>query len=268
MELDFLTIDQVVEILSKELGITCDTKNIAELVREKQLETVFWFKGYIGEVNSPCIKDGIDSFPLAKLTNTDGFLKPSALHDQEIYDLLINEKTAIDISLVCKEQNLFVLFPDCDEDLIQDVLSYTRYDCENNQLINEIALVENFPLIVHDLTSKGVATSMPISLERLRITNSSLKNYLKKVKSKSSTTDSRRKIHLLEQEVQKLKTIIGGIMLVIKSSDRHKSLTQNKIYKEMHKKLNLKDAKISDRTFQTALADSNKEAEKIIIKKQ
>ncbi|WP_312157018.1 hypothetical protein [Acinetobacter variabilis] len=255
MELDFLTIDQVVEILSKELGITCDTKNIAELVREKQLETVFWFKGYIGEVNSPCIKDGIDSFPLAKLTNTDGFLKPSALHDQEIYDLLINEKTAIDISLVCKEQNLFVLFPDCDEDLIQDVLRYTRYDEKKKQLINEAVLVENFPLIIHDLTSKGATTSVQVTLNQLRITKESLHRWIEfKGKTKSDRT--------LIAENEKLLKIIGAMIAGLKKSSKFGRTTQNQLISFMEDAVHLSDAKIGDDTIKGVFAKANDKIKK------
>ncbi|HEN9570768.1 TPA: hypothetical protein U9I94_001723 [Acinetobacter baumannii] len=188
MELDFLTIDQVISILSKETGIQYETQNIADLVMNNSLEPVFWFDGYIGELHDPFIENGIDDCSLAKLSRVKDFLKPFTAHKQDIYDLMLNEKIAIDISLVHKEQRLSVILSDCSEDLINEVLSYTRYDEKKKQLINEAVLVENFPLMIHDLTSKGTTASMQLTINKLRITKESIDRYI--AHSKATTLES------------------------------------------------------------------------------
>ncbi|HCQ9557192.1 TPA: hypothetical protein OMP85_000124 [Acinetobacter baumannii] len=255
MELDFLTIDQVISILSKESGIQYETQNIADLVINNSLEPVFWFDGYIGELHDTFIENGIDDCSLAKLSRVKGFLKPFTAHKQDIYNLMLHEKIAIDISLVHKEQRLSVILSDCSEDLINEVLSYTRYDEKKKQLINEAVLVENFPLIIHDLTSKGATTSVQVTLNQLRITKESLHRWIKfKGKTKSDRT--------LIAENEKLLKIIGAMIAGLKKSSKFGRTTQNQLISFMEDAVHLSDAKIKDDTIKGVFAKANDKIKK------
>ncbi|MFW6551377.1 hypothetical protein [Acinetobacter baumannii] len=208
MQLNFLTIEQVITILSEKTKTAWNTYNIADLLINNHLELVFWFEGYAGVLSGLHLQDGIDEQPLKAINKIKGFVRPNDIHFQDIYDLLLDAKEAIDISLVGKGAKISVLFPNCSEELITEILSNVRHDKKNRQLIYELGLLENAPLSVFHLSSKGISTSIQVTASKLRITKESLDRFMSSneenvIESKAVSMSSDKAIAIMAMMLSK-----------------------------------------------------------------
>lgn len=271
----YLPLERALNKINQTLKVQYIDANLVDLIHEKKVEVVFQVDGYVAEIiASPNFEPTQDKSIRRFYRLNDTYMLPDDIHREEIKSLIdgVLTQTTITNAYIKIENKRkkslthqeYVLFNDCDEEKINDFFIEKVTENETKELFYTVSFLGKFkllPLHIAILEQNGCTLGIPVTKHQLRITEASLKKFLK-----TTPSNNDKRIETLTRENEKLLKIIGTMNATIKAKPHHHKLRQ-KDFIEFAKNNLIDDVQISG-SMAKIFGEAKVEIEKYLLPKK
>lgn len=271
----YLPLERALNKINHTLKVQYIDADLVNLIHERKVDVVFQVDGYVAEIFASPNSESTQDKSIKKFHQIKGtYMFPDEIHRKDIKSLIDGTMTNTVVTnsfikIEDKRKRLlkhheYVLFRECDEEKYNDFLHDKVITNEKNDLVYKAMIFGSpklIPLHISMLEKNGCTLGIPLTKNQLRITEASLKKFLK-----TTPSNNDKRIETLTRENEKLLKIIGTMNATIKAKPHHHKLRQ-KDFIEFAKNNLIDDVQISG-SMAKIFGEAKVEIEKYLLPKK